>query len=200
MRRKLGLLVLFLMVAVGPAVGQTLGTPVYMAPYRAFGQMELGGMLVDPGPGFSVEGAYRYGTGRFDIGVRGGYLSLDRTDSSSVSYGLIGADIRFRVIEHSDDFPLDGSFTGGIGGRLGDSSLLYVPVGLSLGRRIEIENGISFVPYIHPVIVPTFGDKSDINLGLGLGVDFRVTRSLDLRVSGGLGDIEGIAIGISWIK
>ena len=200
MRRRFAPVVWFLAGAAGPAMGQTLGTPVYLAPYRAFGSMEVGGMLVDPGPGFSVEGAYRYGTGKFDLGVRAGYLSLDLTDSTSGTYGLIGADVRFRVIEHSEDFPLDGSFTGGIGGRLGDSNQLYLPVGLSLGRRIEIENGISFVPYIHPVVMPTFGDKSDIHLSLGLGVDFRVTRSLDLRVSGGLGDLEGIAIGMSWIK
>lgn len=200
MRRSLTPILLLLAGTVAPALGQTLGTPVYMAPYRAFGSAELGGMLADPGPGFALEGAYRYGTGKFDIGVRAGYLSLDGTGGSNHGYALIGADVRFRVIEHGDDFPLDGSFTGGIGGRLGDSSLLFLPVGLSLGRRIEIENGISFVPYFHPVIMPTFGDDSDILIGLGLGVDFRVTRSLDLRVSGGLGDIEGIAIGMSWIK
>ncbi len=200
MLRNLTLALLITTGAASLAGGQTLGIPVYMAPYRAFSTMELGGMLADPGPGFALEGAYRYGTGKFDIGIRAGILSVDRTMGGNDSYGLIGADVRFRVIEHSEDFPLDGSFTGGVGGRLGDGSQLYLPVGLSLGRRIEIENGISFVPYFHPVVVPTFGDSSEILVGFGFGVDFRVTRSLDLRVSGGLGDIEGVAIGISWIK
>ncbi|MEK6597869.1 MAG: hypothetical protein AABY91_06010 [Gemmatimonadota bacterium] len=200
MLRSLILALLLTAGAASLAGGQTLGTPVYMAPYRAFSTMEVGGMLTDPGPGFALEGAYRYGTGKFDIGIRAGILSVDRATGANDSYGLIGADVRFRVIEHSEDFPLDGSFTGGVGGRLGDSSLLYLPVGLSLGRRIEIENGISFVPYFHPVVVPTFGDSSEILVGFGFGVDFRVTRSLDLRVSGGLGDIEGVSIGLSWIK
>lgn len=183
-----------------PARGQTNGLPIYMAPYRAFQSMELGGMFADPGAGFALEGSYRYGNGKFDIGIRGGLQSIDRAGNTSDTYGLLGADVRFRVIDASDDFPLDGSFTGGVGSMLGDDSRLFVPIGLSLGRRIEIENGISFVPYVHPVVVPAFGDKSDILIGLGLGVDFKLSRMLDLRLSGGIGDIEGIAIGISWIK
>lgn len=200
MLRNLTLALLITAGAASLAGGQTLGTPVYMAPYRAFSTMELGGMLADPGAGFALEGAYRYGTGKFDIGIRAGILSVDRPGGGNDSYGLIGADVRFRVLEHSEDFPLDGSFTGGVGGRLGDGSQLYLPIGLSLGRRIEIEDGISFVPYFHPVVVPSFGDTNEILVGFGFGVDFRVTRSLDLRVSGGLGDIEGVSVGISWIK
>ncbi len=184
---------------------QTIGTPVYMAPYRAFSSMELGGMISDPGKGLALEGAYRYGYRKFDIGIRGGIISVDGPNGGDIATDnevslLVGADVRFRVIEHTEDFPFDGSFTAGVGGALGDISQAYLPIGLSFGRRIELEGGVSFVPYAHPVLVPTFGDSDDMLVALGLGVDVKVSRALDVRLSGGVGDIEGISIGISWIK
>jgi hypothetical protein len=192
-------LLLALLTAL-PAAAQTLGTPVYMAPYRAFAVSEVGAMLADPGAGFSLEGYYRYGVGRFDVGIRGGLLAVDQVSSNEVSL-LAGADVRFRVLDHSEDFPLDGAFTAGIGGSLGDVSRGFLPVGLSLGRRIELEGGTSFVPYAQPVLALAFGDGgSDVLAALGLGVDFKISRSLDVRVSGGVGDIEGIAIGLSWLR
>jgi hypothetical protein len=78
---------------------------------------------------------------------------------------------------------------------------VYVPIGLSLGRRIELEGGTSFVPYLQPVLVPAFGEgSSDLLVGIGLGVDFKISRQVDLRVSGGIGDVEGLAIGFAWIR
>ncbi len=200
--RKLALPVLLAALVALPssAAAQTLGTPVYMAPYRAFTQHEVGAMISDPGPGFALEGYWRYGAGKFDVGIRGGLLSIDRDPGATDVALLAGADLRFRVIDHTEDFPLDGSFTAGIGGSMGDISRGYLPVGLSLGRRIELEGGTSFVPYLHPVIVPTFGDSSDLLVAVGLGVDFKVSRALDIRVSGGIGDLDGIAIGLSWIR
>lgn len=192
-------LVLALAVA-RPAAAQTVGTPVYMAPYRAFNDHEVGGMISDPGPGLALEGAYRYGYQRFDIGIRGGLLSRDRPGDDATSL-LAGADVRFRVIDHSLDFPLDGALTLGFGAAIGDFSQAYLPVGLSLGRRVELEGGTSFVPYVQPVLAPTFGDGDDeLLLAIGLGVDWKVTRRLDIRLSGGVGDIDGIAIGLSWIR
>jgi len=182
-----------------PVAAQTLGTPVYMAPYRAFTRVEIGGMVSDPGAGFALEGAYRYGVNQFDIGIRAGFLSKQQPGGDD-AYFLAGADVRFRVIEHSDQFPLDGAFTGGVGGELGPDSRLYLPVGLTFGRRIELEGGLSFVPYAHPVIAPSFGPTSEVLFGFGLGVDFKVSRAVDVRVSGGIGDIEGIGIGVSWIR
>lgn len=202
MMRKL-LPVVLLGALAAPVAAQTVGTPVFMAPYRAFATHELGVMLSDPGAGFALEGAYRYGAGRFDIGIRGGLLSIDRpaTAGGDDVALLAGADLRVRVIDHTADFPLDGAFTAGIGGALGDMSQGYIPFGLSLGRRVELEGGTSFVPYLHPVLALTFGDgDDDLVAAFGLGVDFKVSRTLDVRVSGGIGDIEGIAIGLSWIR
>jgi hypothetical protein len=195
MRRSLPIAVA-LTLSAGPVLAQTVGTPVFMAPYRAFDRSELSATFSDPGGhGWALEGAYRYGSGRFDLGIRGGLL-----DSRADTWLLIGADLRVRVIQATEDFPLDGAFTAGIGGAFGDNSVGYIPFGLSLGRRIEVENGTSFVPYVQPVLAPTFGDASELLVSVGFGVDIRVGRRFDVRVSGGLGDIDGIAIGFAWLR
>jgi hypothetical protein len=52
---------------------------------------------------------------------------------------------------------------------------------------------------VHPIVAPTFGDLlDDVQFGLGLGVDIALTRTFDIRVSGSLGDIEGVGIGLAW--
>jgi len=194
--RKLVLVSVLAVLGGARVEAQTVGTPVYMAPYRAFTKSELGATLSGPGNGaWALEGAYRYGSDRFDIGIRAGILSWN--DGTAV---LAGADVRFRVIDHTKNFPLDGALTAGIGGQIGDVSVGYIPIGLSLGRRIELDGGVSFVPYLQPVLVPIFGDNSDLGLALGLGVDFKISKQFDLRLTGGFGDIEGFGIGFAWVR
>lgn len=198
--RKLLLTGLLPVILAGTVTAQTIGTPVYMAPYRAFTSHELGAAFSDPGAGWALEGAYRLGIEKFDIGFRAGFWDWNSGDSSDGRF-LAGTDVRFRVLDHTEQFPLDGALTAGVGGFFGDVSRVYIPVGLSLGRRIELEGGTSFVPYLQPVLAPSFGQGGDeLLVAVGLGVDFKISRQFDLRVSGGIGDIEGIAIGFSWIK
>lgn len=197
--RKLALLGALALAVQAEAAAQTIGTPVFMAPYRAFTKSELSVTFSDPGAGWALEGAYRYGQDRFDVGFCAGILNYSSGGNDEVAF-LAGVDVRFRVIEHTQDFPLDGAFTAGIGGSFGDVSQGFIPFGLSLGRRIELDDGISFVPYLQPVIGFTFGDGSDAIFAVGLGVDFKLSKSFDLRVTGGLGDIDGIGIGFAWIR
>jgi hypothetical protein len=49
------------------------------------------------------------------------------------------------------------------------------------------------------VITPNFGDgPDDVLFGLGLGVDIALSRTFDARVSGALGDYDGVGIGLAW--
>jgi hypothetical protein len=202
MARKLTLLVGALACLAGEVAAQTVGTPVFMAPYRAFTKSEFGATFSDPGSGWALEGAYRFGSGNYDIGIRGGFWSRDAgPEDDDDLYALAGADFRIRVITHTEEFPLDGAVTFGIGGAFGDNSFGVVPVGLSLGRRVELEDSeVSFVPYLHPVLGFYFGDDSDAIFALGLGVDFKLSSRFDLRITGGIGDIEGIGIGFAWVR
>ena len=187
-------------LAAAPLAAQETGTPVFMAPYRAFEQMEFGAMFSDPGIGnWALEGEYGFGFGVYDISVNGGYLDRDGGDA-----GTFGGALRSRVITSSEKFPLDGAFTVGAGVVIGDGSdVMWVPLGLSLGRRIDLEGSkTSFVPYIHPVIAPRFqgGESAAIDVALGVGVDIRFGGNFDVRVSGGIGDIDGVAIGLVWVR
>ena len=200
MARKLALIGALLTAGGLNAAAQTVGTPVFMAPYRAFTKSEISGTFSDPGAGWALAGAYRYGQDRFDVGFRAGILNYNNAEDDDAVQFLAGVDVRFRVIEHTEDFPLDGALTAGIGGSFGDFSQGFIPGGLSRGRRVELEDGCSFVPYLQPVIGFTFGDESDAIFAVGLGVDFKLSKTFDLRITGGIGDIDGIGIGFAWIR
>jgi opacity protein-like surface antigen len=205
MRRNFcgGILVVALLAgAVGTSAAQETGTPIFKAPYRAFTSHELGVSLSDPGEGVSLalEGFYRYGSGANDFSVRGGFADLNGSGGTRV---LLGGDFRTQVVSYSESFPLDGSLTLGLGGNVGDGpDKYYVPVGISLGRRFELENSNTiFVPYVHPVIVPTFGGgDSNVDFALGLGVDIKFSEQWAIRASGGLGDIDGVGVSVAYLR
>jgi hypothetical protein len=180
------------------ASAQETGTPVFSAPYRGFGKHELGVSLSAPeGADLGFEGFYGFASGRNDFGLRVGVLDDGHTDF------VIGGRFRTRLITHSVDFPLDGALTVGVGGVFYDGgSVVRVPIGLSLGRRFDGKSsGLSFVPYLQPVLVPTFSeDDSSMDFALGLGLDIRLTRRFDLRVSGAVGDLEGFAVSFAWVR
>jgi opacity protein-like surface antigen len=187
--------------AVSSAAAQETGTPVFKAPYRAFTNHELGVSFSDPGEGVSLalEGFYRYGRGANDFSIRGGFEDLNGDAGTRV---LIGGDFRTQVVSYSESFPLDGSLTLGLGANVGDGDdTYYIPVGISLGRRFDLEGSkTTFVPYAHPVIVPHFGGgNSDVDFALGLGVDMRFSEEWAVRASGGLGDIEGVGISVAYL-
>ena len=81
------------------------------------------------------------------------------------------------------------------------NSELFVPVGLSLGRRVDPKNSkISIVPYVQPTGLLAAGSgNSDFFFTLGLGADFRLSPRFDARISAGLGDVEGVSISAVWV-
>jgi hypothetical protein len=198
-----GILVLALVSGVaGTLAAQETGTPIFKAPYRAFTNHEFGVSISDPGEGISLalEGFYRYGKDANDFSLRGGFADLNGSGGTRL---LLGGDFRTQVVSYSESFPLDGSLTLGLGANVGDGpDHYYVPVGISLGRRFDVEGSkTTFVPYAHPVIVPTFGGgNSDVNFALGLGVDIRFSDQWAIRASGGLGDIDGVGVSVAYLR
>jgi hypothetical protein len=201
MRLRPTLCLMVLVVGGVPSLlAQATGVPSYNAPYRAFTRSEFGAVLSFPeGGGTAIEGAYRMASGRFDLGFRGGIFSPDGGGDTQL---LLGAEARQRVVTHTDDFPLDGALILGIGGRFSSgNNAVIIPVGLSLGRRVEPKDSkISIVPYVQPTgfLVAGNGD-SDFFFALGLGADFRLSPRFDARISAGLGDLEGVSIGAVWV-
>ena len=90
----------------------------------------------------------------------------------------------------------------GVGGQFASgSSLAVIPVGLSLGRRVDPKDSkISIVPYVQPTGFFVAGSApSDFLFDLGLGADFRLTPRFDARISAGLGDLEGVSLSAVWV-
>ena len=201
MPRKL--LAALCLAVTAPLAAQSTGTPVFHAPYRAFDRYEIGANVSDAG-NIAIEGFYGFShTGaRWDFALRGGVQ--DNGDCDGCKAGLLlGVDARYRVIDQSDDFPLDGALITGAGAHLvSGGSRLFIPIGLSLGRRVQFENSSSsLVPYVEPVILPTFGDgDSDVGVALGLGADLRINRRFELRLGIGIGDIENFSVGFSFTR
>jgi len=188
--------------AAGTSAAQETGTPLFKAPYRAFTTHEFGASLSDPGSyaDFALEGFYGYGSEANDFGIRGGFADGQGGNDTRI---LLGGDFRTRVVSYSESFPLDGALTVGFGTQLGDGpDLFFVPVGVSLGRRFEMEgSNTTFTPYAHPVIIPTFGSgDDDVNFALGLGVDIRFSEQWAVRASGGLGDIDGVGVSLVYVR
>jgi hypothetical protein len=185
---------------VSDAAAQATGLPSFNAPYRAFRRSEIGLVLSFPnGGGTAFEGAHRWASGKFDIGLRGGIFTPGGNGDSRL---LVGAEARERVVTHTEDFPLDGALILGIGGQFASgSSFAVIPVGLSLGRRVEPKDSkISIVPYVQPTGFLVAGNgTSDFLFSLGLGADFRLTPRFDARISAGLGDLEGVSLSAVWV-
>ena len=105
-----------------------------------------------------------------------------------------------RVVAHTENFPLDGAVIFGVGTREFDN--FNFPLGLSLGRRIDLEDSnISITPYAQPtmfIVTNTGGDN--VFFGLGLGADFRLSSVFDVRASVGLGDVDGFSVSAVWVR
>ena len=187
-------------VWISDVAAQATGVPSFNAPYRAFRRSEFGAVISFPdGGGTAFEGAYRMASGKFDLGFRGGIFSPGGNAKSRL---LLGAEARQRVVSHTEDFPLDGALILGIGGQFGSgSSVAIIPIGLSLGRRIDPKDSkISIVPYVQPTGFFVAGNgNSDFLFDLGLGADFRLSPKFDARISAGLGDLEGVSISAVWV-
>lgn len=187
-------------VIASSVAAQATGVPSYNAPYRAFRSSEFGAVISFPeGGGTAFEGAYRMSSGKFDLGFRGGMFDPGGNADAVL---LLGAEARQRVVTHTEDFPLDGALILGIGGQfVSGSSALIIPVGLSLGRRIDPRDSkISIVPYVQPTGFLVAGSgNSDFLFALGLGADFRLSPKFDARISAGLGDLEGVSISAVWV-
>ena len=190
--------ILFMSVLIAEGVSaQATGTATFFAPTRAFGDTEVGVSFsgASGSGGVGVEGRYGFLLSRSDISMRAGYVDPGDAGSGSV---VAGVEVRVPVIGHDRRFPLDGAFILGVGHRFSDAGgETFVPVGLSLGRRIALDgNDLQITPYLQPTVV--FQDDSAF--GAGLGLDFHIRGVPDIRLNWTVGDFDGFAISLFWAR
>jgi hypothetical protein len=188
-------------IVVSSASAQASGLASFNAPYRSFDRYEAGFAVTFPGlDDTAVEGLYRFGKGDFDIGFRGGVLFFE-TGAGNDEMIAFGVEARQRILTHSDDFPADGALLLGLGAWIGAVDNIIPSVGVSFGRRLDVEDSdVSIIPFVQPHMWWLIGDTDDVLFSLGLGADFRLSPRFDLRVSVGIGDIDGISLGAVWIR
>ena len=194
--RRLGVVLLLTISTWAPVAAQATGLPTFFAPTRAFGSSEVGLTLSRPGgDATAIEGRLGAALDRADIAFRGGYL--DPGGSGDGSF-VAGVEARVPVIGRTPSFPLDGSFILGVGRRfVSGGGQTFVPLGLSLGRRLALDGqALLLTPYLQPTVV--FAD--DALFTFGLGVDLRIRGIPEIRVNWAVGDMEGFSLSLFWAR
>jgi len=200
LRKTLIVIAAALVVSAAAAHAQATLTPSFNAPRRPFARSEFGGVVSFPSPGGTAyEGMYRVGSGKLDLGLRGGIMDFQGGAASQMLAGFEG---RARVLSHGREFPLDGSVVFGGGGRFASgASRFSFPLGLTLGRRMGIEgSSFTLTPYAQPTAFLRGGNNinTDVIYTMGLGADLRL-GAVDARLGVGLGDVEGVSLGAVWV-
>lgn len=188
--------VLFSLIMASEARAQ-YDTPSFLPPRPGD---DIGIYLSDlEGADFSLQGIWRQ-AGNLNLGVRLGYIDF-RDDGAIVvaaeSWGL--------VARAGNQFPVDLAWTLGVGAAFDDDTVLEAPLGLTIGRVLQLD-GLTLQPYGHPrialFIAPDSGDEVDLKALFDLGVDAVVSDSWKLRLGATLGAIDAVGIGFaySWTR
>jgi hypothetical protein len=180
----------------GSAGAQAFDVPSFLPPRPGD---DIGVYLSTIGD-FGIEGIWRQ-QGNLNLGLRLGYVDYD----SPVRDGAVtvGAE-SWGLIKAADySFPLDVSWTAGLGAGFNGGTLLEVPVGLSLGRTFD-GGSIPIQLYGHPrialfVFSNDAGDDTDLEFLFDLGADFMFSPSWKLRVGASLGSYDDvIGVGLAY--
>jgi hypothetical protein len=183
---------------VAPGAAQETGTPVFHAPYRSFVRYEFGaGASFQRSYQTGVEAHYRHAVGQVDVAFRAGRLFRDEAQDSF----LLGLQARVPLVLE-ERFPVRGALVAGVGLDLSGGASVWIPAGLSLGRRLLVEkSAVRFVPFVQPTLFFT-SVGPEIAAGLGLGLDLQLSRGFAFSVTGGVGAgaaPEGVAAAVSWL-
>ena len=137
---------------------------------------------------------------------------IDRKGSDNLSL-FVGAGIGQELANASGDQPLDLLFTAGAGAAFGGgSTVVRLPVGVSIGHTFDLEQGVALTPFVHPrasldVASGKGGDggsRSEVSLNFDLGVNLQVNRQFAVRAAAAFtgselaGAQDSFAIGFNW--
>lgn len=136
----------------------------------------------------------------FDLGI----ADTEGRDGDLILFGGVG--FGHRLGAATNEVPLDFLFTAGAYLAIGDVTLFRLPIGVSMGHRFNLGDGMSLTPYVHPRvsvdICSDCGDNSDIGLTFDLGANFQLSRSVSIRgaamFSGSDYFDEGFGISVAW--
>lgn len=148
------------------------------------------------GADFGLQGIWRQG-GNLNLGLRLGYIDFRRDDGAIV----VGAESWGLLARADNQLPVDVAWTLGVGATFNDHTVLEVPLGLTIGRVLQLD-ALTLQPYAHPrialFIAPDSNDEVDLEALFDLGVDAVVSDSWKLRVGATLGGRDAVGIGLAY--
>lgn len=196
-------------LAAAPAQAQAFSYPSFQPPRVVSREFNFG--VADAGSTTLIfqwrEGMSQRSQFSLDLGF------ADPDGRNNDDFLLIGGQFAALLTEARPDLPLSFLLTAGINLAVsGSGNLLRIPIGVSLGHRFALDQGMSVTPYIHPRI--SFDNcsecgrddesQSQVGIDFDLGVNFDVNRSLAFRLSalfGGselLGNDDGFGLSLAW--
>lgn len=191
-------------LSVSPLRAQVHDVPSFQTPY---GETGYGLHLIfqtrsDIGALFTWR---RAGTD-LNLGFRGGLL--ERGGEVGL---LVGVELSNALVRADEEFPLDVAWVSGVG--LGtvpalDFTILRIPFGVSLGRRVILDDGgTELVPYIHPRLgldllsrdrPDRSGTDARLSVDVDLGMDVQLTERAFLRFAVTLGRNDAVGVGLGF--
>ncbi len=168
--------VLFAMLLPVAASAQAWNYPAFQPPRLESREFNFG--VADAGKGgTTLLAQWRELAGRrSQFTLEAGLIAGDGGGSNLLA---LGGQYAYELHRASTDVPLDFLLVTGAGLSLGDVSALRIPVGVSLGYRIELDREVNLTPYVHPRLsLDVCTDCNDNEVGLG--VNFDVGANLDL--------------------
>ncbi len=207
-------LLLLVVAGAAPAAAQAYNYPALQTP-----------RIVDREFNFEVASASASGTALlfqwreglaadWQFGFDGGLATPQNQDTRL----LLGGSIAYQVMRMTADFPFDIAITGGLGFSGGDAyTVVRIPIGASVGHTFDLDNGMSLTPFAHPRLsvddctgcrIDALGRRfadSRVNVDVDLGVDFRMTPQVALRLAVLLGASDytnggnsAVGISVAW--
>jgi hypothetical protein len=137
---------------------------------------------------------------------------VDRKGSDNLSL-FVGGGIGQEIARARGDQPLDLLFTAGAGAAFGGgSTLVRIPVGVSIGHTFALEQGLALTPYVHPRASLDLangggrngGSQSEVSLNFDLGVNLQVNAQFAVRAAAAFtgsefgGAQDTFAVGFNW--
>jgi opacity protein-like surface antigen len=207
--------------SVAVAIAITLGSAPLQAQAWSYPAMQIPttstrdylGALVSAS-GTSVLAQWREGiNAEMHVGVDAGIADFG---SGRSSLGLFAAgNVGRQLVRARSDVPVDLLLTGGIGLALGDGfRTLRIPVGISAGRRFDLDGGMALTPFLHPRASLDFSSVSlgggrrasdnTVSLDFDIGVDWELNKNVSFRAAGLFTGSDfstsdnGFAIGLVW--
>jgi hypothetical protein len=192
-----GLLGVVMVLPAGAAA--QIAYPSFQVPHVA--EREFNFAIADASKTTTLVFQWREGVGpRSQMSFDGGFADVDRGDGGLTL--LLGAQYAYQLARStSADAPLDALFTVGAFARVGndDVSALSIPVGVSVGHRFLLDDGMAITPYAHPRLsVDVWDDDSEVNINVDIGASFDFSSQFGLRFSATLGEVDALGLSLAW--